>query len=356
MKVGKIRINEGAKAPDGSNRIMQGKGISGMKKRWKNGCMLAALFLLILFSGIKTEAASKAADISLICSKVTISKGKSVELKQMISPAAMSRKKIVWKSSNKTVARVDASGRVTGLKTGSAVITARTAQGKKASCKVKVAQGNHEYVINTTAGPQTYIIYDQSTYGYYIAQMGCVTTAVAAAASHYGLKYSPLKIHTAPASAKYGERYAVRKMPGSTRLYGRAAISVAAASRILKNMGIENTAVYKFKPENAIRQIKEYARQGKPVLVKVTNRTYKGLRIAGGHHMLILVGLDPEGYGIFIESYGGKLNFAHMSGKYFKMKISTLVNEYMKPAAGNYKNSYVTSMSGAGGYILIDGK
>lgn len=327
-----------------------------MKKRWKNCCVLTALFLLVFFNAVKTEAVAKSADISLICSKMTISKGKSVELKQMISPTAMSKKKIVWKSSNKKVAKVNASGRVTGLKTGSAIITAQTAQGQTASCTVKVAKGNREYVINTTAGPQTYSLYDQSTYGYYIAQMGCVTTAVAIAASHYGLRYSPSKIHKAPASAKYGERYATKKKPGSTRLYGRAAISVAAASRILSNMGIKNTAVYKFKRGSAIRQIQKYAEQGKPVLIKVTNRTYKGLRIAGGHHMLVLVGLDPEGYGIFIEPYGGKLNYAHMSQKYFKMKISTLVNKYMKPANGNYKNSYVTNMSGAGGYILVDGK
>ncbi len=45
---------------------------------------------------------------------------------------------IVWTSSNKKVASVDANGVITGLKKGKCTITATTTNGKKASCKVVV--------------------------------------------------------------------------------------------------------------------------------------------------------------------------------------------------------------------------
>lgn len=69
-------------------------------------------------------------------SGITLDKGKSYTLKTSLSPKNTTEK-VSWKSSDKKVASVNQSGKVTGLKKGSAVITA-TSGGKKKSCRVTV--------------------------------------------------------------------------------------------------------------------------------------------------------------------------------------------------------------------------
>ena len=67
-------------------------------------------------------------------------KGKNSTLKAKITPAKPSNKKLIWKSSKPTVVKVSSSGKITGIKAGTATITATAADGsgKKASCKVTV--------------------------------------------------------------------------------------------------------------------------------------------------------------------------------------------------------------------------
>lgn len=68
-------------------------------------------------------------------SKSTISIERGVSL--MLSATTSTKSPVTWKSSHKSVATVDASGKVTGIKPGESTITA-TADNSKATCKVKV--------------------------------------------------------------------------------------------------------------------------------------------------------------------------------------------------------------------------
>ena len=69
----------------------------------------------------------------------TIKKGKTVTLKATISPSNATNKAVAWKSSNKKIAAVNSSGKVKGIKKGTATITVTTKDGKKtAKCKVTV--------------------------------------------------------------------------------------------------------------------------------------------------------------------------------------------------------------------------
>ena len=74
------------------------------------------------------------ASISLSKTSLTIQKGKSTTLKATVKGKS---KTVTWKSSDKTIATVDKSGKVTGKKEGTATITA-TANGVSAKCKVTV--------------------------------------------------------------------------------------------------------------------------------------------------------------------------------------------------------------------------
>lgn len=72
--------------------------------------------------------------LTLTPAKLTLTKNKSSQIKAVLKGTS---KKIVWKSSNKSIAAVDSKGKVTGKKKGTATITA-TAGKLKATCKVTV--------------------------------------------------------------------------------------------------------------------------------------------------------------------------------------------------------------------------
>lgn len=78
-----------------------------------------------------------AKSISLSSTKMTLLKGKSATLTVTRNPISATEK-ITWSSSDKKVATVNSKGKVTAKKAGKATITAKTSNGKKATCKVTV--------------------------------------------------------------------------------------------------------------------------------------------------------------------------------------------------------------------------
>ena len=59
-------------------------------------------------------------------------------LKATVTPDTTTDAAVTWSSSNAKVASVNANGKVTAKKNGTANITAKTANGKTATCKVTV--------------------------------------------------------------------------------------------------------------------------------------------------------------------------------------------------------------------------
>jgi len=77
--------------------------------------------------------------ISLDRNSATIKEGEYITLVATVTPSNADNKSVSWSSSSDAVATVDASGKVTGVKAGSATITAITADGgMKASCALSV--------------------------------------------------------------------------------------------------------------------------------------------------------------------------------------------------------------------------
>lgn len=77
--------------------------------------------------------------VSLNKTSTTITEGDIETLTATISPAVVADNTITWTSSDVTVATVTSAGVVTGVKAGTATITATTVNGKKATCAVTVA-------------------------------------------------------------------------------------------------------------------------------------------------------------------------------------------------------------------------
>lgn len=70
---------------------------------------------------------------------VKLKKGKTLQLAATLSPDTATSA-LTWTSSNKKIAKVSKSGKVTALKTGTATITVKTRNGKAAKVKIKVVK------------------------------------------------------------------------------------------------------------------------------------------------------------------------------------------------------------------------
>ncbi|MDD7454947.1 MAG: Ig domain-containing protein [Bacteroidales bacterium] len=80
--------------------------------------------------------------VSLSKTSISLAEGGSETLLATVSPANATNKAVTWSSSNDSVATVDASGKVTAVKAGTATITVRTVDGgKTATCNLSVTAG-----------------------------------------------------------------------------------------------------------------------------------------------------------------------------------------------------------------------
>ena len=77
--------------------------------------------------------------VTLNKSEVIVKKKSSVTLKATVSPEALADKSVTWESSDKSIATVSSSGKVTGVKSGVVTITCTSnATGLSTTCKVTV--------------------------------------------------------------------------------------------------------------------------------------------------------------------------------------------------------------------------
>lgn len=99
------------------------------------------------------------ASISLNYSKYSLTVGQSKTLVATVSPES-AKSKVTWYSSNNKVSTVSSSGKVTAKKAGTATITAKTANGLKATCKITVKAKAAATVTNNTSssGKCTYVL------------------------------------------------------------------------------------------------------------------------------------------------------------------------------------------------------
>jgi len=99
----------------------------------------------------ETLASIPATSLSVNPANLKIVVGKSIYISVDVTPANATNKTVVWSSSNESVAKVDANGKVTGVSTGTATITAATVDGKISDCcEVTVVEDvQQKYQINS---------------------------------------------------------------------------------------------------------------------------------------------------------------------------------------------------------------
>ena len=107
----------------------------------------------IKFSTSPVSLTVSPTSVSLNKTSLTLEVGKTYTLTKTVSPSTATTS-YRWSSSNTSVATVDSSGKVTAKKTGTAIITVKTSNGKTATCKVTVNLPTPQItsLSNTTGG------------------------------------------------------------------------------------------------------------------------------------------------------------------------------------------------------------
>lgn len=102
-----------------------------------------------------------AENVGLSTSELSLYTGETATLSATVSPENTSDKSIEWKSSAPSIAKVDQNGTITAIKAGTAIITARAADGsgKEASCTVTVKQ----HVTSVSISPSSLSLHNGQT-------------------------------------------------------------------------------------------------------------------------------------------------------------------------------------------------
>lgn len=90
--------------------------------------------------------------IKVTPSLYTINVGDKYKLTATISPSNATDKSIIWSSDNMGVVCVDNNGNIIGVSSGSAVVTAKTSNGKTATCSITCKAKIPDIVINDSEG------------------------------------------------------------------------------------------------------------------------------------------------------------------------------------------------------------
>ena len=112
----------------------------------------------------------EATGITLNASSASVREGESTVLKATITPANATDQSVTWTSSDTSVATV-AGGNVSGVSKGTATITAKTSNGKTATCKITVTE-------NTSIIKPTGIKLDKSSLELTAGETGSLTATV----------------------------------------------------------------------------------------------------------------------------------------------------------------------------------
>ncbi len=85
-----------------------------------------------------TDKAVPATGVTLNKKTLSLMESQTSQLAATVAPANATNHEVTWSSSNTAVATVDKAGKITAVKTGTATITAKTHNGKTATCDVTV--------------------------------------------------------------------------------------------------------------------------------------------------------------------------------------------------------------------------
>lgn len=272
-----------------------------------------------------------------------------------------------WESSDRSVARVSASGKITARKKGSAIITCSNGASSD-SVSVNVVTRDYDgnacdFSIFTADGDvRTYRLYKQNAHNYpkydnYLAWHGCATCSLTSVLGAYNPVYAdilPSEVIDGPEkdtvsrqawNREHVERSLPRQMPLS--LYG--------ITSILNKHGVTADYVRTYNSdEEASADIISHLKTGNPVIFEVRQKSNitgkKSSRWTNSYHTMVLLGVLTNGKVLIYDpvdknwdNNGNRITITDLSD----------VMEFMFPCTEIDKAMYYNGASSDGGYIKI---
>ena len=114
--------------------------------------------------------------VTLDRQQLSLTEGTSTTLQATVLPENASNRTVTWSSSDSAVVSVAADGTLTAQKAGSAVITATTSNGLKATCQVTVTAAEHGKALASLSAPERTVTGSEVPFSFQMEQMTGVAT------------------------------------------------------------------------------------------------------------------------------------------------------------------------------------
>lgn len=271
-----------------------------------------------------------------------------------------------WESSDKSVAKVDAMGKITAKGKGSAVITCSSGE-SSASVSVNVVTRDYDgnacdfSILTADGSTRVYRLYKQNAHNYpkydsYLAWHGCATCSLTSVLGAYNPAYADIlpsevidgpekdTVSTEAWNREHKERSLPRQMPLS--LYG--------ITSILEKHGVTVDYVRTYKESEAADDIIAHLKTGNPVIFEVrqkSNKTgKKSSRWTNSYHTMVLLGVLTNGKVLIYDPVDK--NWKNNGNRITITDLSDVM-EFMFPCTEFDKAMYYNGASSDGGYIKV---
>lgn len=129
------------------------KILRNKKRKIAIGILFIGIAFIIFYMGFygvyNLGLVSKVKKITINTDSIGIKVGATYKLNASIYPSDVSSKKVIWTSSDESIAKVDSNGVVSGIKSGYAIITATSLTNKKVTDTVQVTVSNDDVNLET---------------------------------------------------------------------------------------------------------------------------------------------------------------------------------------------------------------
>lgn len=209
-----------------------------------------------------------------------------------------------------------------------------------------------EVTINQEEGSRTYTVYRQGgtnetdLYPPYIAGHGCATCSAASIIGAYtGRKLEPAQLVESVEKEVFGQEKWEKNY--SKKFEKQMPLSLYGVSRLLDYYGVAHKYVRSFEDQEAVREITDHLKAGKPVIVLFSsiNRNEKKHKGSVGYHTITFLGLTDEEEVIIGEPGGsGRIRFS---------TVDQMIPLLFPCKDEESEACYFSGRKKSGGYILV---
>ena len=318
-----------------------------------------------------TEEEEEYGNILLSCQETTFFMKKKDSYKPKVTVRKLNGRRttpeLTWTTSDSSVAKVDALGKIRAVGGGIATITCQaddqslefsvnviTGGESGGSCKLTLLTGSPSKKRNYTLFKQN--AHNYSSYDNYLAWHGCAHCSLATVLGAYNEDYEGIKPNEiiSGIEKKYADPKAWSREHEQHSLRYQMPLSLHGISSLLEKGKVSNEYVPFFSYDEARADIINHLKTGNPVIIEVRQKSSKtgksSRRWTNSYHTMIFLGIFTDGKVLLCDSVNRSW---YDGGQRYKIVTIDDVMEYMFTSKRTTTSYYYDGASSDGGYIKI---